>query len=462
MQDFNSDLVIRSCFKLDNVKIQEFQNQENLKLKENNSEFEKIQSKDIKDHIINNLDWRFLHGKWRCVDSFSEYHDDNFNTFGGSLGEFILALHVFTDNTNQIIDSDSKIIYELMFKFLKLNPKKYLIYHSNFNTFEKLKKTIFGIYPDIDGKYFDIYHIKKQHQSQILELVVRDEFIGCEFIKQIILGNKKSLGISPKSISPILVKNIIQTFFKIIWNEKVKISNALFEIDFHNDMVAILNININPPFICGGPEIYPTFTQELFNDSHKNYMVIQGEHQVITGIRKSLSQYFHDEFHCDDHHKVEHRNKIEISFKDYFNNLNLVANIYKEVSLNLYKSLPIFNITFNILIPDSLPVTTPPPPLLKINKQVISIDNNNNTNSSNNTNSNNNNNSTPILQGKKSKVQSFFKGIFILLGVGITFAVIIFALLSYKKKKEKYRYHTKLQQEKVFSLEEDIENEFDL
>lgn len=101
----------------------------------------------------------------------------------------------------------------------------------------------------MDEKYFDIYHIKKQHQSQILELVVRDEFIGCEFIKQIILGNKKSLGISPKSISPILVKNIIQSFFKIIWNEKVKISNALFEIDFHNDMVAILNININPPFI---------------------------------------------------------------------------------------------------------------------------------------------------------------------------------------------------------------------
>lgn len=132
MQDYNSDLVIRSCFKLDNVKIQEYQNQENLKLNENNSEFEKIQSKDIKDHIINNLDWRFLHGKWRCVDSFSEYHDDNFNTFGGSLGEFIMALHVFTDNTNQIIDSDSKIIYELMFKFLKLNPEKYLIYHSNF------------------------------------------------------------------------------------------------------------------------------------------------------------------------------------------------------------------------------------------------------------------------------------------------------------------------------------------
>ncbi|KAN0026952.1 hypothetical protein ACTFIU_009628 [Dictyostelium citrinum] len=466
MQDYNSDLVIRSCFKLDNVKIQEYQNQLHLELNEKNSEFEMIESKDIKDHIINNLDWRFLHGKWRCVDSFSEYRDDNFNTFGGSLGEFILALHVFTDNTNQIIDSDSKIIYELMYKFLKLNPNKYLIYHSNLNTFENLKKTIFGIYPDMEQKYFDIYHIKKHHQSQILELVIRDEFIGCEFIKEVILGNRKSIGSSPKSISPILVKNIIQSFFKIIWNEKDTISNVLFEIDYHNDMVAILNINIIPPFICGGPEIYPTFTQELFNDSHKNYMVIQGEHQVLTGIRKSLSQYFHNEFHCDDHHKVEHRNKIEISYKDYYNNLNLVANIYKEFSLDLYKTLPFFNVSFNILIPDSLPKTTPP----KVNKQVISIENSNNTNS-NNTNSNNNNdsndkNKTTLNNLKdevqKSKVKSFFKGVFIFLGIGVTFAVILFGLFSYKKKKEKYRYHTKLQQENVFSLEEEIEDEFDL
>ncbi|KAK5578295.1 hypothetical protein RB653_003251 [Dictyostelium firmibasis] len=475
MQDFNSDLVIRSCFKLDNVKIQEHQNQEHLSLNEKNSEFEIIQSKDIKDNIINGLDWRFINGKWRCADSFSVYHDDNFNTFGGSLGEFILALHVFTDNTNQIIDSDSKIIYELMYKFLKSNPKKYLIYHSNLNAFEKFKKTIFSIYPDMDKEYFDIYHIKKQYQSQMLELVVRDEFIGCEFIKEVILSNKKSMGSSPKSISPILVKNVIQSFFKIIWNEKNSISNALFEVDDHNDMVAILNINMNPPFICGGPEIYPTFNQELFNDSHKNYMVIQGEHQILKGIRKSISLFLHGEFHCDDHHKVEHRNKIEISFKDYYSNLNLVANVYKEFALNLYKSLPYFNVTFNILIPDTLPESTP----LKVNKQVISIDNKNSTNDLNNTKTNNSNNkddSNSIKnksntttktknfgEGKnKSKVRSFFKVVFIILGIGISFAVISFGFLSYKKKKEKYRYHTKLQQEKFFSLEENFENDFDL
>ncbi|EGC31655.1 hypothetical protein DICPUDRAFT_99138 [Dictyostelium purpureum] len=506
LDDYNNDIVNLNCFKINNVEIQEvlenssdgygdvnsqsqdgesINDQDLTSLEKQNKQIMKIQQirnkykiiSEIKENIKYHLDWNYLDSKWRCVDSFKENSFTNFNTFGGSIGEFIISFHLFQDQTNQRIDDDYKLINEVMKKFLNNNGDTYLIYHSSEEIYEKLLKTIKNSIEYYKDKDFDIQNVEEDHQKFVLRLLKNPEFIGCKFIKQLVLGDSSGI---LNSISPILVKNVIESFFNILWNEKSEISNVLFEIDDHSEMVSIAEIKVDPVVSCiKKPLSFPKIQQRLNHNNpngHKAFYIVQDDETIRLGIRDKIAKYFYDELLCDEHHLEKHRKKDILPFNEFKATLNNKALIFRESCINNIKkgNEPHYKIQFNIILPA---------PLNKNNVKLSPVKENpiKNNQVTNNFNRNNIKNGSPLNSQQlkdiqemvkkenedsesnkqnTSSVKSFFSGLFVVFIVLIVGLTVLFGYISYKKRNEKYKSHKRL--ENVFSLEDDIEDEFDL
>eukprot|EP01133_Synstelium_polycarpum_P002269 gene2269-2571_t len=231
---------------------------------------------EISSHL-KNLRWVDAKtAEWSCIDGRGT--EGELGTPGGDSGEFLLMLALLKDRVKP------EDVQTLLDEFIVTTPNDKFYLHTDDHTLDHLRETLQAKYgKDLYGDNFDItLPDTPAHEEQILEELVKPENIGC--------GHIKLIAKMPADYElPIeLTEAFIRAYFRGLWND-----TANHNLNFHiHDFVtlyaghtekAVYNIK------CKG--LLPTIVPNP-NDEKNTVFVLEGNHEVMEGVRGRLFNYF--------------------------------------------------------------------------------------------------------------------------------------------------------------------------